>query len=150
MVLCAVLQVVEATLNKLNAVDEPSRFAVFSVDDRGTVKLIQDTEKMLVHRIRLGPNEDVVKLFIMERDTNDAHDFSAEVMQYYHLGMPFLERLVLAYEDEEEKEIERIQLRYADLRQRLDKKVVAALEEMEGQANDGVVVENAGRAAGLV
>lgn len=124
-------QVIAATLKKLNAVDEPLRFAIFTVDDRGTVKLIQDDVQMLLYRVRLGPKEDVVKLFIMERNTTDAQDFSAEVMQYYHLGMPFLERLILAYEAEEEREIERVHLKYADTRQRLEKRMAAAKQSGE-------------------
>eukprot|EP00117_Sycon_ciliatum_P046907 scpid77947/ scgid33552/ Ras association domain-containing protein 2 len=121
-----VSDIISATLSKLNAVDEPSRFAIFSIDDTGTVKIIQDDVCMLLYRIRLGPKEDVCKLFIMERNTSDAQDFSAEVMQYYHLGMPFLERLVTAYQAEEEREIDRIRLKFADNRRRLEKKLETA------------------------
>ena len=126
------LQIVEALLHKINALDEPTLFTLFVVRDSGEVTRCADEDHPLLVRLILGPREDLAKLFIMERDNEDDVVLSHEAAQYYHIAMPFLEQLVARFDREEEREIAKLREIYAHKKKTLRRKIEEAeIEEME-------------------
>lgn len=70
-------------------------------------------------RLALGPNEDLAKLWVMETEEQEVL-VSHEVSQYVNLSMPFLEKLIERFEEEEEREAQKIRKRFAGRRQFLE------------------------------
>lgn len=56
----------------------------------------------LVTRVLSGPNEQVCKVFVMDRNMHE--DISSDVAQYFKLDMNILEMFVKKFTEEEERE----------------------------------------------
>ncbi|XP_065180214.1 uncharacterized protein LOC135810648 [Sycon ciliatum] len=125
------VEVIRALLRKVNAIDEPARFAVFAVKDNGEVKRLRDDESPLYRRLHLGPKEDLAKLWIMEARDTDSVSLSADVAQFYNMSMPFLQTLVERYQEEEDRAEEKIRERFLSERECL----IEMIEEMEALDN---------------
>lgn len=106
------LQVIFDVLRKVNAIDEPSRFALFVVKDSGEVRRLRDDESPLYKRLQLGPKEDLAKLWIMEATETASVSLSAEVAQYYNLSMAFLQKIVERFEEEEERLVSQVRQKF--------------------------------------
>ena len=125
-------QVIRGLLRKVNAIDEPSRFALFVVKDNGEVKQIMNDDSPMQRRLQLGPKEDLAKLWIMEATEAAAVSLSADVAQYYNLSMPFLHSLVERFKEEEERLIQKVREKYV-----LEREFITELiEVIEGEEED--------------
>ena len=59
--------------------NDVSKFGLFVVHDSGFQEPCNDSDCPLMVRLRLGPNEDIAKIFIMEKSHAEEMKISAEV-----------------------------------------------------------------------
>lgn len=78
---------------------------------------MQDDEYPLLYRVMLGPDEHVAKLFIMNRE--DTTEVPYEVAQYLNFTHVELAAFIKKFNEEEEREVEKIRTRFETLRQRI-------------------------------
>ena len=64
--------------------NDPSSFALYVVHDSGHQESCKDTECPLMVRLKLGPSEDIAKIFVMETANAEEMQISAEVGYYYY------------------------------------------------------------------
>ncbi|CAI8001256.1 Ras association domain-containing protein 2 [Geodia barretti] len=85
-------------------------------------------------RLRLGPSEDIAKLYIMEKSDARAAQISAEVAEWIKFSLTELELFCKKYEEEEKKEVEKVIQRYLPLKD-LVWEQLHALEAQHGTPN---------------
>ncbi len=73
-------EVVKMMLEKYRVETEPAQFALYVVKESGERRLVGDAEFPLLLRVRLGPREDIAKLFLL--DKNRTKEINHEVAQY--------------------------------------------------------------------
>lgn len=110
-------EVINLLLDKFRVENKPEDFALFAVRDNGEVRRIKDDEYPLLSRVLLGPHEDVAKVFIM--DVKHTTEISNEVAQYLNFQEPELVAILDKFYEEEEREVKKIKLKYAEMRRRI-------------------------------
>jgi Ras association domain-containing protein 2/4 len=80
----------------------------------------------------LGPNEDVVKIFIMDRDRGS--DIPPEVAQYLKFSLTELSMFIEAFYDEEEREVARIQTKYRNEKFLIQRRMMQEKQKMRERA----------------
>lgn len=119
------LEVIKLLLTKFAVENPPEEFSLFSVSNSGGTQELKTLDFPLLRRIQLGPDENVAKIFIMERKTSQV---SPEVAQYVNLPFPVLQAILVKFKEEENKEIEEIRKKYSIYQATLNKKMDAIIE----------------------
>uniref|UniRef100_A0A3Q3XA21 Uncharacterized protein n=1 Tax=Mola mola TaxID=94237 RepID=A0A3Q3XA21_MOLML len=102
-------RVIEQLLNKFKIENDPQEFALYCVHQSGEKRKLSNTEQPLWERILQGPSDDIMKMFLMDRDEEEV---SNDVAQYLNLQLPILEQVLLKLREEENREIQRIICKY--------------------------------------
>lgn len=120
--------VINLILEKYKVDSQPEKFSLFVIKDNGEQKRLKDDDYPLVSRVSLGPHEDVAKLFLMDsRETEEIrYTFSClvclsknvllqqfpassnEVAQFINLSIPECHAILSRYDDEFEREVNKI------------------------------------------
>ncbi|CAG0921698.1 unnamed protein product [Notodromas monacha] len=103
-------EVVNMLLEKYKIQSPAENFALYAVWDHGEQRELKSEAYPLLERVYYGPNEDVVKLYIMDRERGS--DIPPEVSQYLNFSLTELSMFIEAFYDEEEREVARIQTKY--------------------------------------
>lgn len=98
-------QVIEQLLHKFKIENDPEEFALYSVHQSGEKRKLCNRDQPLWERILQGPSEDIMKIFLMDREEEEV---SNDVAQYLNLELPILEQVLLKLREEESKEIQRV------------------------------------------
>ncbi|XP_076327141.1 ras association family member isoform X1 [Tachypleus tridentatus] len=106
-------EVINMLLDKFKVENSSDDFALFIVRDTGECRQIQDQEYPLLTRVMLGPNEDVAKIFIMNK--SQTKEISCEVAQYLNLSEVELKAFIQKFNEEEERGIQRIKKKYEEI-----------------------------------
>ncbi|XP_078383622.1 ras association domain-containing protein 2-like isoform X3 [Oculina patagonica] len=114
-------EVIKMLMTKFQITDGPQKFNLYVVYDQGSIRQLQKEEFPLHSRLLLGPSEEAAKIFVMEAD--DTNNISYEVAQYIHFATPVLQAFLDKYQEEEEKEVERIKQSYMLYRQKLQERL---------------------------
>lgn len=114
-------EVIKMLMTKFQITNAPQNFNLYAVYDNGSIRQLQKEEFPLHSRLLLGPSEEAAKIFVMEAD--DTNTISHEVAQYIHFAMPVLQAFLEKYQEEEEKEVERIRQNYMLYRQKLQERL---------------------------
>lgn len=114
-------EVVKMLMTKFQITDSPQNFNLYVVYDNGSIRQLQKEEFPLHVRLLLGPSEEAAKIFVMEAD--DTNNISYEVAQYIHFATPVLQAFLDKYQEEEEREVERIKKNYMLYREKLKERL---------------------------
>jgi Ras association domain-containing protein 2/4 len=123
--------VVKMLLEKFTVKNRASEYALYIVHDHGGAEPIKPNDYPLRVRLKLGPSEDMAKIFIMDAADEARVDISAEMAQYINLAIPVLEGILSKYQEEEEREVAKIKQKYGLLKLQLKK----ALHHANGERN---------------
>jgi Ras association domain-containing protein 2/4 len=77
--------VVQMLLSKFKAENDSSLYGLFVVHDSGAQEPLSEKHCPLMVRLKLGPSEDIAKLYIMEKSDARAAQISAEVRYTVHM-----------------------------------------------------------------
>lgn len=102
-------QVIEQLLHKFKIENDPQEFALYCVHQTGEKRKLCSRDQPLWERILQGPSEDIMKMFLMDREEKEV---SNDVAQYLNLELPLLEQVLLKLREEESKEIQRVISKY--------------------------------------
>nr|XP_058956044.1 ras association domain-containing protein 4-like isoform X2 [Pocillopora verrucosa] len=114
-------EVIKMLMTKFQITDAPQKFNLYAVYDNGSIRQLQKEEFPLYCRLLLGPSEEAAKIFVMEAD--DTNNISHEVAQYIHFAMPVLQAFLEKYQEEEEREVERVKECYKLYKQKLQERL---------------------------
>ncbi|KAI1303700.1 Ras association domain-containing protein 6 [Halotydeus destructor] len=106
-------EVINMLLDKFKVMNEAKDFALYVIHDNGECKRLADSECPLVNRVLLGPNEEVSKVYVM---TKPLHEVSLEVAAFLNLSSIELGMFLKKFEEEEQKEIDRIKAKFDNVR----------------------------------
>ncbi|XP_072309681.1 ras association domain-containing protein 6 isoform X2 [Eucyclogobius newberryi] len=102
-------QVVEQLLHKFKIENDPEEFALYCVHQSGEKRKLCNRDQPLWERILQGPSDDIMKVFLMDREEEEV---SNDVAQYLNLELPILEHVLLKLREEESKQIQTVISRY--------------------------------------
>lgn len=114
-------QVIKALLDKFKVENHPIEFCLCVAKSNGEMYAMKDIDVPLLERIRWGPREDEVKIFIMEKYR--LLDISEEVAQFVNLPEAVLHGFLEKYMRDEEIEKELIRERYKIYREKLEERL---------------------------
>lgn len=114
-------EIINLLLEKYKVESKAENFALFVVKDNGEQRRLGNDEFPLVSRLMLGPHEDVSKIFLM--DSHATPEISNEVAQFLNLSIPECKAILVRYEEEQDREIFRIKLKYDELRRRIQSRM---------------------------
>ncbi|XP_071397708.1 ras association domain-containing protein 6 [Centroberyx affinis] len=101
--------VIEQLLHKFKIENDPQEFALYCVHQSGERRKLSNSDQPLWERILHGPSDDIMKIFLMDRDEQEV---SNDVAQYLNLELPILEQVLLKLREEESREIQRVISKY--------------------------------------
>ncbi|XP_053321188.1 ras association domain-containing protein 2 isoform X2 [Spea bombifrons] len=107
-------QVLKLLLNKFKIENSPDEFALYLVHTSGEKRKLKDTDYPLIARILQGPCEQVSKVFLMDKD--QVEEITYDVAQYIKFEMPVLNSFIQKLKEEEDREINKLMMRYTSLR----------------------------------
>uniref|UniRef100_A0A182PW01 Ras-associating domain-containing protein n=1 Tax=Anopheles epiroticus TaxID=199890 RepID=A0A182PW01_9DIPT len=110
-------EVINLLLEKYKVESRAENFALFIVRDNGERKKLREDDYPLVTRVILGPHEDIAKLFLM--DGQQTQEISSEVAQFLNLSIPECRAILERFHEEEQRELHRIRIKFAELRKRI-------------------------------
>ncbi|XP_039273827.2 uncharacterized protein LOC120347794 isoform X1 [Styela clava] len=113
--------VIKHLLNKFRVENSSEEFSLYLVKETGERRELTRSEFPLITRVLSGPNEQFCKIFIMDRNMH--RDISSEVAQYIKLDLNILSMVVKKFNEEEERETERMKERYEMYRKMLKKRI---------------------------
>ncbi|XP_065844878.1 ras association domain-containing protein 4-like [Oscarella lobularis] len=122
-------EVIDMLLEKFSIADGTAHFALYVAHDHGGVERLSPDSFPLQVRLKLGPSEDVAKIFIMDDLDEGRVDVTPEVAQYINLAIPVLEGILAKYQEEEDREANKIRERYKLKKKVLQKAIVHVLAE---------------------
>ncbi|XP_030004263.1 ras association domain-containing protein 6 [Sphaeramia orbicularis] len=102
-------EVIEQLLHKFKIENDPQEFALYCVHQSGEKRKLSNTDQPLWERILQGPSDDIMKIFLMDREEEEV---SNDVAQYLNLELPILEQVLLKLKEEESREIQRVISKY--------------------------------------
>ncbi|KAK7866642.1 hypothetical protein R5R35_000262 [Gryllus longicercus] len=114
-------EVINLLLEKYKVDSKADNFALFVVRDNGEQRRLRDDEYPLLVRVMLGPHEDVAKLFLMDRQ--NTQEISCEVAQFLNLSIAECRAILERYQDEEEREMKRVRLKFREMRKRIKQRM---------------------------
>uniref|UniRef100_A0A182INJ1 Uncharacterized protein n=1 Tax=Anopheles atroparvus TaxID=41427 RepID=A0A182INJ1_ANOAO len=109
-------EVINLLLEKYKVESRAENFALFIVRDNGEQKKLKEDDYPLVTRVILGPHEDIAKLFLMDGQLTQE---ISEVAQFLNLSIPECRAILGRFHEEEQRELHRIRLKFAELRKRI-------------------------------
>ncbi|XP_022087389.1 ras association domain-containing protein 2-like isoform X2 [Acanthaster planci] len=124
-------EVIALLLKKFAVENRLDEFNLYSVLHNGETHAFQMNDFPLLKRVQLGPNENVAKIFIKEKKSDE---ISPEVAGYVNLRIPELKAILRKFQEEEEKEVMKIRQRYVQYRATLNKKLALLKAEIEKEA----------------
>ncbi|XP_048419347.2 ras association domain-containing protein 4a isoform X2 [Stegostoma tigrinum] len=107
-------QVLNLLLNKFRVENTADEFALYVVHESGERSKLKDSEYPLISRILHGPCEKIARIFLMEKDLGE--EVTYDVAQYIKFEMPVLDSFVEKLKEEEEREINKLTLKYSALK----------------------------------
>ncbi|XP_054730461.1 serine-rich adhesin for platelets [Anastrepha obliqua] len=110
-------EVINLLLEKYKVDSAAQNFSLFIIRDNGEQKRLKETDYPLLTRVMMGPHEDVARLFLVDAKKTD--EISNEVAQFINLSLPECRAILERYDDELEREVEKVRERYAELRRRI-------------------------------
>uniref|UniRef100_A0A8C6WRT7 Ras association domain family member 4a n=1 Tax=Neogobius melanostomus TaxID=47308 RepID=A0A8C6WRT7_9GOBI len=108
------VQVLNLLLHKFRVENKCEEFALYMVHESGERTRFKDGEYPLVARVLYGPCEKISKIFIMEADLGE--EVTYDVAQYIKFEIPVLDSFVEKLKEEEEREINKLTIKYSALR----------------------------------
>ena len=81
--------VLAALLEKYKIEAEPGQYALYVVRETGETRLVGEQECPLLLRVRLGPHEEVAKLYLMDRRTEEVSHAVAQFIRWVHIFSTF-------------------------------------------------------------
>lgn len=117
-------QVMRVLLNKFKIENSPDEFSLYIVHTSGERHQLKPNDHPLALRVLQGPCEQVSKMFLME--TDQVEEVTHDVAQYIKFELPVLQSFVAKLQEEEEREMQKLKKRYADMR-RIIKKYMRSL-----------------------
>ncbi|XP_016368434.1 ras association domain-containing protein 2-like [Sinocyclocheilus rhinocerous] len=112
-------QVMRVLLYKFKIENSPDEFSLYIVHTNGERHQLKPNDYPLALRVLQGPCEQVSKMFLME--TDQVEEVTYDVAQYIKFELPVLQSFVAKLQEEEEREMQKLKKRYADM-QRIIKK----------------------------
>jgi hypothetical protein len=106
-------EVIGMLLMKYNVENKPSEFSLVVVHDNGAMEKLHSSDYPLSVRLKIGPSEDVAKVYIMENSDGDDIGISQEAAAYIRFQLPELNVFLKKFEEEEERELDKIKQRFA-------------------------------------
>ncbi|XP_033103113.1 ras association domain-containing protein 4-like [Anneissia japonica] len=117
--------VLDLLLRKFCIVDPTSDFHLYVLRQSGEATELKPTDYPLIQRVKLGPDENVAKIFIL----SSSDEVTPEVGQYVNLPETVLKGILNKYKEEEENEIKKIKYRYDQYRENVRKKITKAQDQ---------------------
>ncbi|CAJ1071251.1 ras association domain-containing protein 6-like [Xyrichtys novacula] len=102
-------QVIVQLLNKFKIENDPQEFALYCVHQSGEKRKLSNRDQPLWERILQGPSDDIMRIFLMDKDEEEVSD---DVAQYLNLELPILEHVLFQLREEENREIQRVVSKY--------------------------------------
>lgn len=99
-------------LAKFKVENDPSDFGLCVVHDSGFKEPCKEDSHPLQQRLKLGPNEDIAKIFIMEASECQDIEVSSEIQDYIKFSLHELEIFCKKFQEEQNKEEEKIKKRF--------------------------------------
>ncbi|XP_038060453.1 ras association domain-containing protein 2-like [Patiria miniata] len=124
-------EVITLLLKKFAVENRVDEFNLYSVLHHGETHAFQLNDFPLLKRVQLGPNENVAKIFIKEKKSDE---ISPEVAGFMNLRIPELEAILRKFQEEEEKEVMKIRQRYVQYKANLQKKLALLAAEIEKES----------------
>uniref|UniRef100_A0A673KTJ7 Ras association domain-containing protein 2-like n=1 Tax=Sinocyclocheilus rhinocerous TaxID=307959 RepID=A0A673KTJ7_9TELE len=119
-------QVMRLLLNKFKIENSPDEFSLYIVHASGERHQLKPNDHPLALRVLQGPCEQVSKMFLME--TDQVEEVTHDVAQYIKFELPVLQSFIAKLQEEEEREMQKLKKRYADMR-RIIKKYMRSLAD---------------------
>ncbi|XP_052464347.1 ras association domain-containing protein 2 [Carassius gibelio] len=119
-------QVMRVLLNKFKIENSPDEFSLYFVHTSGERHRLKPNDHPLALRVLRGPCEQVSKVFLME--TDQVEEVTYDVAQYIKFELPVLQSFIAKLQEEEEREMQKLKKRYADM-QRIIKKYMRSLAD---------------------
>uniref|UniRef100_A0A9J7X0D6 Ras association domain family member 2b n=1 Tax=Cyprinus carpio carpio TaxID=630221 RepID=A0A9J7X0D6_CYPCA len=119
-------QVMRVLLNKFKIENSPDEFSLYIVHTSGERHRLKPKDHPLALRVLRGPCEQVSKMFLME--TDQVEEVTYDVAQYIKFELPVLQSFIAKLQEEEEREMQKLKKRYADM-QRIIKKYMRSLAD---------------------
>ena len=110
-------EVINLLLDKFKVTNEPQNFSLFIVRDNGECRRIMGNEYPLLTRVLLGPDENAVRFYILNKDNTE---ISNEVAQYLNFSNVELQVFLEKYHEQEQNEIEKVKNKYNILKETLE------------------------------
>uniref|UniRef100_A0A8C1EQN4 Ras association domain family member 2b n=2 Tax=Cyprinus carpio TaxID=7962 RepID=A0A8C1EQN4_CYPCA len=107
-------QVMRVLLNKFKIENSPDEFSLYIVHTSGERHQLKPNDHPLTLRVLHGPCEQVSKMFLME--TDQVEEVTHDVAQYIKFELPVLQSFIAKLQEEEEREMQKLKKRYADMR----------------------------------
>jgi len=102
--------VIVKLFKKFRVENQASNFSLYVVKETQELREMPQDEYPLVTRVLVGPNEQLGKIFIMEKKMHK--EISQEVAQYIKLDPNILRVFLSKFHEEEEREINRMKRRF--------------------------------------
>lgn len=112
-------EVIKMLLIKFKVINDPAEFGLYIMQDTGVIQPCKEDDYPLMTRLKLGPNEDMAKIFIMETKDDNRVDVSAEAAEFIKFSNAELQLFLRKYKEEEEKALAALHKKFDDLRQPL-------------------------------
>ncbi|XP_043106688.1 ras association domain-containing protein 2b [Puntigrus tetrazona] len=116
-------QVMRVLLNKFKIENSPEEFSLYIVHTSGERHQLKPNDHPLTLRVMQGPCEQVSKMFLME--TDQVEEVTHDVAQYIKFELPVLQSFITKLQEEEEREMQKLKKRYADMRRIIKKYMVS-------------------------
>jgi len=114
-------EVLSSLLNKYKIESEAANFGLYVIKDTGERRLITGSEFPLLLRVNLGPHEDIAKVYLMNKANTS--EISHLVAQFLRFSYTELRSFVGMFYEEEEREADRIRLKYKTIKEIMRKRL---------------------------
>jgi len=120
-------RVISRLFQKFKIENQSEEFSLFLVKDTQELRKLPDSEFPLLTRVLGGPNENISKLFIMEKRLHT--DITQEVAQFMKMDPNLLRVFITKYREEEEKEVDKMKQRFEFYRKMVEKYINKTSDE---------------------
>nr|XP_002121004.1 ras association domain-containing protein 2-like [Ciona intestinalis] len=119
--------VITKLMNKFKILNPPTDFSLYVIKETQERRELSADEFPLITRVLVGPNEQLGKLYIIERKRH--RDITSEVAQYIKLDINILQVFLKKFNEEEEKEVEQMRKRFELYKKMLQTEMQRTTEE---------------------
>ncbi|KAL5505530.1 hypothetical protein EMCRGX_G006978 [Ephydatia muelleri] len=105
-------EVIGMLLQKYNVENSPSDFALCVRRDTGVMEPFREEDVPLMVRLRLGPSEDIAKIFVLEASEARLLEVTEETANWMKFSEAELNIFIKKFNEEEEKETKKIVERF--------------------------------------